>query len=761
MCLSDQVKMTYVGAMTRVKCEFSRSACLTSETPPADLIPRAKAKLEAVKAAGDIAFYFMYEQRLNEVWKALRAEPDEGGEDRVVFVTLGSGAPELPGIHVEKSSQEKSIVSVTIDAKVEVMQAWRYEWFKLVVVKKMRELGIKEHPSNAQLYGVYLKALHGDKIVKYGLSATTSNLVTPGAKSFSVVASKQRYEIGVVIRNVKEIRSKTNREQMLALITQAVRQMSEGGAEYRVLKKDFLAALQGALDGPEGLGVDLPLVLLAAVGHAGRVADSAPHAGAGRLKFVSSADRMEAAIAGFEMRYYDDPSIQVSTDWVTNELKRCHIVQPPAGDILKALTDAIAKKENINDMIASRGESGSGGKTPFLHPSYKDADARGAGNLDSASLDMREMQQRMTVKQGQLVAEVRYRTAAIAGRNIYGEDTSPPANEDLVVRVGEGIQQREIGRFYASYDGLPALEADAVSLAKVLVHEGDVNLRTGNIRFDGPVEIKGSVDSGAVVEVTGDLIIHGSVRGAEVRAGGAITIKSGVTTGTSGRVHSRGDLIAEFIENSNITCGGNLTVVKALLNSQVIVGGTVKVSAKGGVIAGGKIIAKDSLATFNLGFKNGAVTQLDIGVDWRMARAVEIRKKRLEHLQKRQQDDRHALREIVQKTKAQMTPRHQEMKDDLQDRLTRIRPLLEKVEASVVRCQAQLTYSSTARIYVEETLFSNVSITLCGQIIAVTNDVLAVCIVPKRRRGSYVVPIEEVQAEEKGQGSEPSTKKAS
>lgn len=755
--LSEQVKMSYNATLTRVKCELTRAACQRSEAPPADLITRAKAKLEAVKAAGDIAFYFLYETRLAEAWTALRAE-QELPEDAKIVITLGAGAPALPGIRVEKTTQEKAIASLSIDTKADAMKTWRFEWFKLFVTKRIRELGIKEHPNNAQIYAAFVKAQSGDRIQGHAIGATAATLGGPGAKAFSVLANKQRREIGVVIRNVKEIRAKANRDAMLALIMQAVRQLSDGGVEYRILKKDFLSSLQAALEGPECLGLDLPLVLLAAVGQPakGKTTQvfSTNYPGAGRISFDVSNDKMEASITGFAVEFYDDPTFQVNTDWVQNELKRCGIFGAIPDDVMKGLGDAIAKHEDLNGKLANRGVVGVGGKAPVLHPSYKDAASRmGGTNVDIDDLDMREMQQRATVKTGQLVAEIRYGTPPVAGRNVYGEEMPPPASDELIVRVGEGIQQREAGRFYASCDGIPQLETEAVSLSKILVHEGDVNLRTGNIRFDGPVEIKGSIDHGAVVETSGDLIVHGTIRGADVRAAGSITVKAGITTGATGRVHARGDLAADFIENSNITCGGNLIVAKALLNSQVISGGTVKVVSKGGVIAGGKIITKDSLATGNLGFKRGAVTVLDIGVDWRTARALHIREGRFEKLQKRQQDDRQALRELVQKTKAQMTQRHKELKEELQDRLARMRNLIEKCEQSVARCRSQLTYSSTARIYVQELLVANVNVTLCGQGIAVVNEVINVAILPKRRRGSYIVPLEEVQAEEKGDGS--------
>ncbi len=763
--LSDQVKISYIATALRVRCEFSRAACLKSEAPPPDLLARAKAKLEAVKGSGEIAFYSLYQTRLNECWKLLRNAADEP-EDRVVSLTLGAGSPALSGLKLEKSPNDKAVALLTVEAPKDVSAAWRYEWFKVSVIKRLRDLGVRDHINNAQLYGAFLKARNGEKVQGLGLGSTAAagGPPTQAAKAFSVIANKQRMEIGVVIRNVKEMRQKSSREAMLSLINQAVKQLSADGTQYSIQKKDFMTALQSALDGPEGLGLEQPLVLLAATGvakAAGAAPTPATYPGAGRINFEASKDKMEASIQSFNKAYYDDPSFQVSVEWVQNELKRCLISATIPDEISKSLSEAIKKHEDLNGVVACRGIPGAGGKAPFIHHSFKDAAARSSGgDLDSGFLDIREMQQRMTVKTGQLVAEIRYGTPPVMGKSIYGDAVPGGANDDLIIRVGEGIQQRDNGRFFATADGLPLVEAEAISLTKVLVHNGDVNLRTGNIRFDGPVEIKGSIDNGAIVETTGDLIVHGTIRGAHVHSMGTLTVKSGITTGSTGKVQSRGDLQAEFIENSHIVCGGNLVVQKALINSDVIVGGTIKVVSKGGVVAGGRIISKDSLYTYNLGFKNGAVTTLNIGVDWRAARAADIRRVRLEKLQKRQTDDRQALRELVQKSKAQMTQRHKEMKEELQERLTRMRIIAEKAEAHLAKASASLTYSSTSRIYVAELLAANMAVTICGQSVAVMNEVVNVAILGKRRRGSYIVPLEEVEAEEREKGVPGADKKA-
>lgn len=748
--MTEGVKISYSAANVRVRCELSRLACLGSEVPPNDLIAKAKTKLESVKAQGEIAFYQLFETRLLETWKALRESGPEI-DDVKIHITIGGGSPNLPGIKVEAAPTDKSVASLSVDTSAQA-QNWRWEWFKLFVTKKLRDLGIKDAINTAQLFSCFLRVKAGEKVQSVPLGTAFQASGQGGAgKTYSVVANKQRMEIGVVIRNVKELRSKVNREAMLNLIGQAVRQMSIDGVQYQIIKKDFFAALQSALEGPEGLGLELPLVLLAAMGQP-KVARPTNYAGAGRISFQVSKDKMEAVIQGFDQAYYRDPSAPVTLEWVQNELLRSLISLPMSDEVTKTLSEAIARKETLNGLVACHGLRGVAGKGPYLHPSYRDAATRVQGNIEKDSLDMREMQQRQTVQRGQLVAEIRYTTPPVVGKNIFGDEVPGGAGENLLVKVGDGIQQRENGRYFATSDGIPLVEEAAISLSKALVIEGDVNLRTGNVRFDGPVEIKGSVEHGSVVETTGDLVIHGSIRGGRVRTQGKLSVKAGITTGPEGQVAARGDIQAEFIENSNVLCGGNLLVTKALIGSQVFTGGAIEIDDETGVVAGGRIFCRASVSTGSLGFKRGALTEMQVGVNWRAARSVDIKKRRLEKLQKRSQDDRAALRELVQKSKAQTTARHQEMKEQLQERLTRLRTITESLEAQMAKAVLKITYDRDAWIKVRAQLFANVSLTVGGQIVPILNDVAGVGVLAKKRRGNYVIPVEDLEAEQKRAG---------
>jgi uncharacterized protein (DUF342 family) len=754
--LADALKLSYNATLMRVKVELSRNACQDSESPPVDLIARAKTKLEVVKGQGDIVFFVCYESRLNEAWKALRALPESEGDRRFVL-TIGAGAPLLPGIKVEKG-QNKALAFLSVDAPKDSTAHWRFEWFKLIVLKRLRELAIKETPNNAQIFAVFARVRNGERLERIAIGSTTA-LAAALTKPYSVIANKQRQEIALVIRHPDEVRDEKTREAVLGLVAQAVKQLSEGGHEFRTYKKDLLLALQGATEGPEALGLEGPLVLLAAVGAtpigagqaARRSVEPVPqnYPGAGKLSFNVAKDRMEAVISGFQMAYYEDPSFEVSLEWVVNELRRHRMQTKLPGDIEKLLSEAIQNRQNLDGLLCCRGEPPVANRHPYLHKAYLDASVRaGEGkDLDDDQLDMREMQQRSLVKAGTLVAILKYKEAGATGRDVYGEEIPLPPDEELPLRIGEGIQQRE-KKFYALIDGIPEVEGASISLSRVLIHKGDVNLRSGNIRFDGPIEIHGSIDSGSVVESSGDLIVHGQIRGGQVRVKGNLSAHAGIVTGQVGSIQVKGNVSADFIENSQIVCGGDMVVGKALINSRVFVGKVLWLTGKDAVCAGGSINAKDAVRCGTLGFKHGALTDVKVGIDGRVARSIDIRTQRMQKVEKRLGEDRIAMRELTQRKAAQMTQKHKELRDELQDRLQRGRILLERMEGHLKKAQTQLSFNANARIYVRETLHTNVSVEVGGQKVLITNSVAGVCVVSKRRRGSHIVPIEEIEAED-------------
>lgn len=754
---TELAKLIYIGNQFRVKVELTAANCAKSPTAPKDVIDRALRKMQDIQDKGEIAFFNSYEDRFIKAWEAMRKP--ENSAITTIALTLAEGCPLLKGIDVALTQMEKAIVALSLRTNPMILRSWRAEWIVLHINRELKKLGKAEQVNAAQVQGSLLRALMGEQVKDSPINpAPASAPPEPGAKPYAIVANKARKEVILVIKSLKDLMQVYGINKMPEVVQGAANKMTEQfGGQYYVLSKEMLQAINAAVAGPEILGVDLPFVVLGAIALEGKPSEQEPakkqavfkldYPGAGKLPIEVSDDGMNAVIKGFTDAIYKDSSFTPGEEWVNKELRRLNIAPRASDHCKRELLNLIVGKKDLEDVIVAQGTHPIQGKNPFVYETYKDLTAKvseAAGADDTGEeIDLRALQQTSIVKEGQQVAEIRYDIPPQQGFDVFGNTLEPPAMGGTKVVVGEGIIEKSKGKYFAAVDGVPVIDKGNISISKMLFHKGDVNLSTGNILFDGPVEIEGSIDSGAIVDVKGDLTVKGTIRAAHVRAGGDIQVGSGIVTGTNGSVTAKGSLKAAFIENSKVLCGGSITVKKAILNSDIIAGRFIEVmDKKEGVIAGGSISTREYVNSGIVGFKNGSITKMNIGVDWRIEVSVKIRRGRMEKILEVQAKDRASLREVLSRKATQMTDKNEKRKDFYQNRLIKERTLLEKAQAHLEAAEAKLVYNPNSKIFVNSYLFPNVEIFIGGGLVPVKNEMAGVAILAKRRHGTKIVSVD-------------------
>ena len=135
----------------------------------------------------------------------------------------------------------------------------------------------------------------------------------------------------------------------------------------------------------------------------------------------------------------------------------------------------------------------------------------------------------------------------------------------------------------------------------------NVDPSTGNIEYDGNVLVNGNVCTNFSVKAKGDVEVKGVVEGATVEAGGNITIARGMNGMGKGVLKCDGNVIAKFIENSDIEAGGYVET-GSIMHSNVVAGSEIHVQGKKGFISGGKVTATTLIETRILGSDMGTST---------------------------------------------------------------------------------------------------------------------------------------------------------
>ncbi len=228
------------------------------------------------------------------------------------------------------------------------------------------------------------------------------------------------------------------------------------------------------------------------------------------------------------------------------------------------------------------------------------------------------------VNEGDLLATLHPEVPGEPGITVHGEQIKPASVKSTYIKYGKNTRLSEDKlQLFSEKSGHVTVKEGKVTVSDVLTLE-NVDVSTGNIDYEGSVEVKGVVASNFSVKAGGNVVVKGIVEGATIEAGSDVILECGVKAG--GNISAGGNVVTKFIENATISAKGSVTS-ECILHSNVSSGTEVNVTGKRGFIAGGKVIAADRVQAKILGSEMGANTSIDVGSDPQL-------KLRLKELQK-------------------------------------------------------------------------------------------------------------------------------
>jgi uncharacterized protein (DUF342 family) len=127
-------------------------------------------------------------------------------------------------------------------------------------------------------------------------------------------------------------------------------------------------------------------------------------------------------------------------------------------------------------------------------------------------------------------------TAGKKGWDITGRVLMPKPGQDIPFAAGlQGVEfdlDAELDPDHntlllATITGQPKLVLNGI-MVEPTINLPLVDLSTGNMNFDGTINIKGDVKNGMKIHATGDVFVGGTLEAAEIIAGGNVVIKGGV-----------------------------------------------------------------------------------------------------------------------------------------------------------------------------------------------------------------------------------------
>ncbi|KWX07825.1 hypothetical protein TR75_02015 [Hydrogenibacillus schlegelii] len=183
--------------------------------------------------------------------------------------------------------------------------------------------------------------------------------------------------------------------------------------------------------------------------------------------------------------------------------------------------------------IVARGtppEEGQDGRVEWLVETTPVDALQDAG--EDEAIDYRERRRLPSVQAGTVLARVHPPVPGRPGTSVFGEPIPPKPVYPVEVIAGAGVRyDAETGEIVAERSGLLTVQASRrkvrLAIGPLFVHRGPVDLKSGNIRFAGSVEIFGDVTEGMLVEAREQVVVHGQITRATVRSGGLIVVAGG------------------------------------------------------------------------------------------------------------------------------------------------------------------------------------------------------------------------------------------
>lgn len=159
----------------------------------------------------------------------------------------------------------------------------------------------------------------------------------------------------------------------------------------------------------------------------------------------------------------------------------------------------------------------------------------------SGAADYREIQVIPEIKEGTLIARKNSPLPGVEGRTVTGKAIAVAPVKEAVVQYGTGVYEKG-NQYFASFSGRLSVEKRGhqyvLDVSKRFIHPGNVDLSSGNVRFQGDIEVQGSVENTMRVEAAGDIDVLGQLTGAIIIAGRSASVGQNVFSSTisSGKV---------------------------------------------------------------------------------------------------------------------------------------------------------------------------------------------------------------------------------
>ncbi len=298
------------------------------------------------------------------------------------------------------------------------------------------------------------------------------------------------------------------------------------------------------------------------------------------------------------------------------------------------------RRDYCRDILVAEGTEPVHGKDAYIQY-YFNTDKKAKPALkEDGSVDFFQLNVVQHCEKGDVLARLIPEDPGQCGMNLLGEQLKPRDVRTAALKYGNNIELSEDRTTLTSLvNGHVELIEDSVFVSDVLIVE-NVDNATGNIDYEGSVQVNGNVCTNFQVKAKGNIEVKGVVEGAILEAGENIIIARGVNGMGRGALKAGGNIIAKFLQGVIVQADGYISS-ESVLHSRLMAGTEINIDGKKGFITGGSASAVNCVNVKTLGSPMAAGTIVEVGVDPNLS-------VRIQELQDQIEEEHKAIQSIQQ-----------------------------------------------------------------------------------------------------------------
>jgi hypothetical protein len=349
------------------------------------------------------------------------------------------------------------------------------------------------------------------------------------------------------------------------------------------------------------------------------------------------------------------------------------------------------------------------------------------------TVDYRRRLDERSVKQDELLCTISEPVDGEPGLDVYGQPIRGAKAKRAKIRVGPNVTTSDGREYFAATDGRIRWHRGMLSVDDVYVVDGNVDIRTGNIRHLGTLVVHGDVGRDSQVYAEKDVDVRGTIDGGTVHAGGDITVHGGIVGHDGSVVEAGGAVRAAYILDARVHSKSDILVGREIVQSHVSAQGRVHLSQ--GRIVGGITQAGIEIIAGEVGTEAAVKTALHVSEP----DVIVAERTKLESLLKTLDERYKQIELVVSKLKQQsanLSPEKRNALDKLTAQLAEIESEREACREEIEALAAQLPPADSRFVRVLRQLHSESTINIDGLMKTVTHSIAGPLTI--RERGGEV-----------------------